>query len=79
MIEIDFKTLCDQGYASDEYHQLYVVFNGKGDVLYIGITRRNVWERWFGFGGHMIYDKGRFLGLSAIGTKIEDYLPDSLK
>lgn len=79
MIELEFGKFCNQDYESEEYHQLYVMLNGEADTLYVGISRRNIWERWFGFSGHMIYERGRFLGLSPVGRKIEDHLPDSLK
>jgi hypothetical protein len=79
MIELDFESFCNQDYVSDQHYQLYAIYNGQGDPLYIGISRQNIWLRWFGFGGHMIYDRGRLLGLSGIGAKIVDHLPDSLR
>lgn len=49
------------------------------DILYIGISTRDVWERWFGWGGHMIWDGKVISGESSVGMKIENHLPDSLK
>lgn len=51
--------------------------NGQGDILYIGTSTINIWERWFGWGGHMTWDGQIIYGESAIGTKIENHLPDS--
>jgi len=53
--------------------------NGLGDVLYVGISTQSIWERWFGFGGHIIWiENGKLFGTSSVGQKIEDHLPDSL-
>ena len=58
---------------------MYVVKNGNGEILYIGISTNNIWERWFGWGGHMVWDGKVIYTESPIGTKIENHLPDSLK
>lgn len=77
MIEIEFERFHDQDYI-DEGFELYVMKNGFGDALYVGITSQDVWERWFGWGGHMLWDGKIIYGDSAVGQKIEDHLPDSL-
>lgn len=78
MIEIDFESFHNLDYVEEGY-DLYVMKYGNGDILYIGISARGVWERWFGFGGHMVWAGNVIYGTSAVGQKIEDHLPDSLK
>ena len=77
MIELSFKDFHDQKYRKNNYC-LYVMHNGLGDVLYVGISTVDVWDRWFAWGGHMTWDGNIIYGESKIGTKIEDHLPDSL-
>jgi hypothetical protein len=77
MIELDFLQFHEQKYREKRY-ELYVLKNGLGDILYIGISQSNVWERWFGWGGHMMWDGNVIYGESPIGVKIENHLPDSL-
>lgn len=78
MIELSFEQFHDQAYREDGY-KLYVLKNGNGDVLYVGISNRNIWERWFGWGGHMTWDGRVIFGESPIGVKVEDHLPESLE
>jgi hypothetical protein len=78
VIEIDFASFYGQEYA-DEGYDLYVMKNGIGSVLYIGISRRSIWERWFGFGGHILWADHGIEGKSAVGQKIVDHLPESLQ
>lgn len=49
------------------------------DILYVGISTNDVWERWFGWGGHMTWDGDVIYGESPIGVKIQNHLPNSLK
>ena len=78
MIEISFKRFHDQDYVEKGY-DLYVMKNGLGDPLYVGISTQSIWERWFGWNGHMVWDGNIIYGTSAVGQKIEDHLPDLLK
>ena len=78
MIELTFQEFHEQQYDDNRYC-LYVMKNGLGDVLYVGISTSDIWERWFGWGGHMLWDGNVIYGESPIGVKIEDHLPDSLK
>jgi hypothetical protein len=77
VIEIPFQDFRNQNFL-DEGFELYIMKSGLGDVLYIGITDQNVWTRWFGWNGHLVWDGERMEGQSAVGQKIEDHLPDSL-
>jgi len=77
MIELDFQQFHDQKYREQGY-ELYVLKNGLGDVLYIGISKNDIWQRWFGWGGHMTWDGNVIYGESPVGVKIENHLPDSL-
>lgn len=78
MIELTFEQFHNQDYRENRY-ELYVLKNGPGDVLYVGISKRNIWERWFGWGGHMTWDGKVIFGESPIGVKVQDHLPESLK
>lgn len=78
MIELTFQEFHEQQYREQQYC-LYVVKNGNNDILYVGISTNNIWERWFSWGGHMTWDGKVIYGESPIGTKIENHLPDSLK
>ena len=75
MIELRFKDF--EGIYVDDGYQLYVMKNGLDDVLYVGISRVDIWSRWFGFSGHMIWDGKFVIGNSTIGQKIADHYPDS--
>ena len=52
MIELRFEEFHEQDYE-DRGYCLYVMKNGLGTVLYVGISTVSVWYRWFGWGGHM--------------------------
>jgi hypothetical protein len=77
MIELDFIQFHEQKYRENRF-ELYVLKNELGDILYIGISKRDIWERWFGWGGHMTWDGKVIYGESLIGVKIENHLPQSL-
>lgn len=77
VIELRFEDFHEQNY-NDEGFCLYVMRNGQGTVLYVGISTANIWLRWFGHGGHMTWDGKVIYGESSIGAKIENHLPDSL-
>lgn len=77
MIELRFEDFHEQNYE-DKGFCLYVLKNGLGDVLYVGISAVDVWSRWFGWGGHMLWDGKVIYGESSIGIKIENHLPESL-
>lgn len=77
MIEWDFIQFHEQQFLEKGY-ELYILKNGLGDILYIGISTKNIWERWFGRGGHMMWDGNVIYGESPIGVKIEYHLPESL-
>lgn len=82
MIEITFEQFHNQEYVDVQEvdppdYQLYVVKNGLGEVLYVGISKVDIWERWFGgAAGHMqVGSDGQPYGLSRIGKVIERRLP----
>jgi hypothetical protein len=85
MIELTFYEFHEHYYDihdekfTDDFFQLYVMKNGLGDVLYVGISRKDVWGRWFGWGGHICWDGNIIYGDSPIGVKIENHLPESLQ
>jgi site-specific recombinase XerD len=77
MIELTFQEFHEQNY-DDNHYCLYVMKNGLGDVLYVGISTSDIWERWFSWGGHMTWDGQIIYGESPVGINIEDHLPASL-
>lgn len=76
MIELSFKEFYDGDYE-DEGYCLYVMQNGLGDTLYVGISTVDIWDRWFGAAGHIPWSGTMRYGKSTIGQKIMDHLPDS--
>jgi hypothetical protein len=78
MIELSFIDFYEQNYNyDDEDFCLYVMKNGLGDVLYVGISTADVWSRWFGGAGHIPWSGTMLYGNSSIGEKIVNHLPDS--
>ena len=71
MIELTFRKFHDGRY-SDKNYQLYVMKNGLGDCLYVGISVVTIWERWFAWGGHMVWDGNVIYGTSPVGVKFEN-------
>lgn len=75
MIEITFKEFYEYKYEEDGFHELYVMKNGFGETLYIGVSNQNIWNRWFGLRGHIL-DNGKYLiGESPVGKNIVKHLP----
>lgn len=77
MIELTFQEFHEQHYQEQQFC-LSVVKNARMDILYVGISTNDVWERWFGWGGHMTWDGDVIYDESPIGVKIQNHLPDSL-
>lgn len=77
MIELTFWNFHERNYLEKNYC-LYVMKNGFGGVLYVGISTVDIWSRWFAWGGHMTWDRNVIYGESSIGEKIEKHIPDSL-
>jgi hypothetical protein len=78
MVEIDFETFHNQDFVEEGY-DLYVMKNGFGDTLYVGISKQSIWTRWFGWNGHILWSEDLIEGTTAVGRKIVDHLPDSLQ
>jgi hypothetical protein len=78
MIEINFEIFRNQDYVEEGY-SLYAMKNGLGDVLYVGISHLSIWERWFGWSGHILWVDNVIEGHSPVGEKIVDHLPNTLK
>lgn len=47
MIELTFLEFHEQQYEEQQFC-LYVVKNETEDILYVGISTTDIWERWFG-------------------------------
>jgi hypothetical protein len=77
MIELGLEDFHEHNYE-DAGFCLYVMKNGLDEVLYIGISTVDVWDRWFGWGGHMTWDGKVIYGESPIAVRIENHLPESL-
>jgi hypothetical protein len=78
MIELTFLDFHEQKYYEQQFC-LYVVKSTNESILYVGISTNDIWERWFGWGGHLTWDGEVIYGESPVGVKIENHLPDSLK
>lgn len=77
MIEITFKEFYEYTYREDGFYELYIMKNGLEEILYVGISAQNIWNRWFGWNGHIMGDSSFMIGESTVGRKIVDYLPDA--
>ncbi|MCC6499957.1 MAG: hypothetical protein IT313_06785 [Anaerolineales bacterium] len=77
MIEITFKDFYDYNYRHDVFFELYVMKNSLEEALYVGISSKNIWERWFGWNGHIMAGPKHMTGESPVGQKIVDHLPES--
>jgi hypothetical protein len=77
MIELTFRDFFIYKYPSEEYYELYVMKNGLEEILYVGISSQNVWNRWFGPLGHILLNSRSVMGMSSVGQKIENHMPDS--
>jgi hypothetical protein len=78
MIEIEFESFHNQDFVEEGY-ALYVMKNGLGDALYVGISQQSIWTRWFAWNGHILWSANAIEGNSAVGRKIVDHLPESLR
>jgi hypothetical protein len=80
MIEMTFKEFYESdGIQDDEIdYELYLIKNGTGDILYIGITSRSAWGRWFEYGWHMPSGVDEYF-YSLVGRKIFYNFPDAWK
>ena len=77
MIEITFREFFEYEYPHDGFYELYVMKNGLGQILYVGISSDNIWNRWFGSRGHVMVGTNYLVGQSSVGQKVVDHLPDS--
>jgi len=77
MIEITFKDFYEYTYHEDGFYELYVMKNGLEEILYVGISTQNIWNRWFGWNGHIMDGPNFMVGESSVGRKVVDHLPDS--
>jgi hypothetical protein len=77
MIELSFRDFFEHKWCSRSLHELYIMANGLGEILYIGISSQDIWDRWFGWNGHIIINPNCMIGESAIGQMIVDHLPNS--
>ena len=76
-IELTFERFMSQDYddSADDIYTIYIVENAK-DVLYVVMTKRNIFDRWFGFSGHMEAGSNP-LYYSEIGKVIYHNMPES--
>lgn len=77
MLEVTFKEFYEYRFPQDELHELYIMKNGSGEILYIGISSQNIWNRWLGWNGHITEVTGHLVGESLVGRKVVDHLPES--
>ncbi len=77
MIKLSFAQFFNSDFE-DLGYELYIV-KDVDMVMYIGISRNSVWDRWFGgYGSHMeILSEQSIRGNSTIGDVIKRRLPDS--
>ena len=80
MIKMKFSKFMKQKYNTrGEWHELYVL-KGEARVLYIGISKVNIWWRWFGApSSHLYWDADDKLCFSSsVGKAVVKCSPDSM-
>ena len=79
MIEIPFGQFMDGNYEEGgRGYELYIVKHSM-DILYVGRSRQNIWDRWFGdFGRMRQYADGSWYFRDSISREIIDNMPKSL-
>ena len=80
MIKIRFEDFENANYNDDkEDYKIYLVRNANGEILYVGISRTSVWNRWFGnFGRMQRAYNGEFIPSDSVSNEIYINLPLSL-
>jgi hypothetical protein len=81
MRKINFGKFMDAKYPDDWDADawLYVLRNGR-EILYVGISHDNIWNRWFGSSGrsHIITNiYGEQGGISSVGKYVMENMPTS--
>ncbi len=78
MISLTFLDFFKQNY-DDVGYELYFVKDETGKALYIGISTKSIWYRWFGTAtSHLVIDANNHLhGSSHIGQVVKGNLPHS--
>lgn len=77
MYTLSFEKFTDPDYLPDEKVVLYVV-RDNDKIFYVGISKANVWYRWFGANGRMVknvYDE--WISYDSIGNHIIRNMPKS--
>ncbi len=70
MIELTFWNFHEQKYDEKNYG-LYVMKNGFGGVLYVGISTVDIWSRWFAWSGHMTWVRNKVEIINESNESIE--------
>lgn len=80
MITLTFEEFRRGDYDDrEEFHELYVLRRGD-EVLYVGISARGAWMRWFGWNGHITRNGwGEDLHTSSAGRAVIEHAPESNK
>lgn len=81
MISLKFGKFMDGNYDDkDECHELYIL-KKDNQVLYVGISKRDIWDRWFsGWSSHMILNGwGEWFSDSRVGRAVTENMPVSLE
>jgi hypothetical protein len=79
MYTLSFKKFTDPDYFPNEKVVLYVI-RDNDQVFYVGISKANVWYRWFGANGRMvknIYEE--WVSYDSIGNHIIRNMPKSFR
>jgi hypothetical protein len=79
MIEIPFGQFMDGKFEDGgKGYELYIV-KRYNEILYVGISRANIWNRWFGGRGRIRKNAGGYwYSTDSIGSEIVENMPNSL-
>ena len=77
--KLRFKDFADRNYK-EKNECLYIIKDENKTILYIGISRWNIWSRWFGnYKCHFMENgDGRYMAISNIAGEIVRHLPKSM-
>ena len=79
MITLTFAEFHKGNYDDkEEFHEMYII-KQENNTLYVGISSRDVWERWFSqWGGHIRRNGwGEYFHTSEIGRAVIQNMPES--
>ena len=77
MVSVPLEQFMDADFDCNDY-ELYVL-RGNSEILYVGISKANIWNRWFGGLGRMYQTAGgQWKAKDPVGATVVENMPHSL-